>query len=808
MPMWLRQLPQDIRFGVRSFLRTPGFTTLAVLSLALGIMATTAMYSVIHAVVLDPFPYKDVDALMSVKSWNPKQQGFRTYYTTDEFLEFAERSTIFDGVVASTISDVLWTEDGDPQRLRGNYGTPNTFLVMGVPALVGRTYLPDDARTDAAPVVVLGYRFWQRQFGGDRSVVGRQLRLNDQVRTVVGVMPKRFMWRGADVYLPITFERGQVVEGVRTVHLLGRLKPGVNDAQAEADLLPIVRDIVAKMPSQSPAEWRAGLLSFKETFPSSIRNNLWVLFGAVGLLLLIACANVSNLLLSRAAGRQREMAVRSALGGSRWRMVRQLLTESALLALAGGVLGVALAYGALQVILTLVPPNTIPDESEVAVNLPVLLFTLGVSAATSLIFGLAPALHTVGDLMNPLRSSGRSVTGGTAQALLRRSLVVGAVALSIMLMVGASLMIRTVLAVGRVGLGFQADRVLTLRVPLPERKYPDVARRVLFFEELLPSIASVPGVTAAAVNTNTHPFGNFGWNVEVPGSTANNQPVVWHQISADYTKALGISLVKGRLFTTEEVKARRQIALVNEAFARTRLEGADAVGRVVRMPRLTQPPVGLADDRVEIVGVVHDTLNRGMTDALQPEIYLPYSLAAMANRVVVQTAGDPAAVTRAVVERVYAVDRDQPVTDIRTVESFLNDFIYAGPRFNVVLLSVFAALGLALAVVGVYGVMAHTVAQQTREIGVRIALGADPGSVGRMIVRSGASLLLMGVGLGLVGSVFGARLLARQIWNVSPFDPISFAAASIVLVAAGLQACVWPAWRASRTQPIVALRQE
>ena len=808
MPMWLRQLPQDIRFGVRSFLRTPGFTTLAVLSLALGIMATTAMYSVIHAVVLDPFPYKDVDALMSVKSWNPKQEGFRTYYTTDEFLEFAERTTIFDGVIASTISDVLWTEDGDPQRLRGNYGTPNTFLVMGVPALVGRTYLPDDARTDAAPVVVLGYRFWQRQFGGDRNVVGRQLRLNDQVRTVVGVMPKRFMWRGADVYLPITFERGQVVEGVRNVHLLGRLKPGVNDAQAEADLLPIVRDIVGKMPSQSPAEWRAGLLSFKETFPSSIRDDLWVLFGAVGLLLLIACANVSNLLLSRAAGRQREMAVRSALGGSRWRMVRQLLTESALLALAGGVLGVALAYGALRVILTLVPPNTIPDESEVAVNLPVLLFTLGVSAATSLIFGLAPALHTVGDLMNPLRSSGRSVTGGSAQALLRRSLVVGAVALSIMLMVGASLMIRTVLAVGRVGLGFQADRVLTLRVPLPERKYPDVARRVLFFEELLPSIASVPGVTAAAVNTNTHPFGNFGWNVEVPGSTANNQPVIWHQISADYTKALGISLVKGRLFTPEEVKARRQIALVNEAFERTRLQGADAVGRVVRMPRLTQPPVGLADDRVEIVGVVHDTLNRGLIDALQPEIYLPYSLAAMANRVVVQTAGDPAAVTRAVVERVYAVDRDQPVTDVRTVESFLNDFIYAGPRFNVVLLSVFAALGLALAVVGVYGVMAHTVAQQTREIGVRIALGADPGSVGRMVVRSGASLLLMGVGLGLVGSVFGARLLARQIWNVSPFDPISFAAASIVLVAAGLQACVWPAWRASRTQPIVALRQE
>ena len=267
MPMWLRQLPQDIRFGVRSFLRTPGFTTLAVLSLALGIMATTAMYSVIHAVVLDPFPYKDVDALMSVKSWNPKQQGFRTYYTTDEFLEFAERSTIFDGVIASTISDVLWTEDGDPQRLRGNHGTPNTFLVMGVPALVGRTYVPDDARTDAAPVVVLGYRFWQRQFGGDHSVVGRQIRLNDQVRTVVGVMPKRFMWRGADVYLPITFERGQVVEGVRTVHLLGRLKPGVTDAQAEADSRQSFATSSGRCRRSSPDEWRAGTLLVQGNIP-------------------------------------------------------------------------------------------------------------------------------------------------------------------------------------------------------------------------------------------------------------------------------------------------------------------------------------------------------------------------------------------------------------------------------------------------------------------------------------------------------------------------------------------------------------
>jgi predicted permease len=809
MLTWFYQWLQDLRFGIRTFVRTPGFTTLAVLSLALGIMATTAMYSVIHAVVLDPFPYKDVDALMSVRVWDPAQRGYRTGYTTDQFLEIAGRNTIFEGTIASTISDILWTGDGDPQRLRGNYGTPDTFLVMGVPALLGRTYLPDDGRPEGVPVVVLGYRFWQRQFGGDPSVVGRHLRLNDKVRTVVGVMPKRFMWRGADVYLPVVFARGTVVEGVRNVHLLGRLKPGVTEAQAEADLNPIIADLARKEPAQFPQTWRVGLLSFKETFPSSIRGDLWVLFGAVGLLLLIACANVSNLLLSKAAARQREMAVRAALGGSRGRLLRQLLTESLILAVAGGVAGTALAYGALRAILTLVPPNTIPDESEVAVNLPVLFFTLMISAVTSVIFGLAPALHTcTRDLANPLRSSGRSVAGGAAQALLRKSLVVGAVALSIMLMVGASLMIRTVLAIGRVELGFRPDRVLTLRVPLPERKYPEPARRVLFFQEALRSIATVPGVTAAAVNTTAHPFGNSGWPVEVPGIPATGQLLVMHQVSEDYTKALGISLVKGRLFTSADIEARRQVALVNQAFERARLERGEAVGRVVRIPRLEQPPIDASDDAVEIVGVVGDTLNRGVVDELLPEIYLPYSLLGAANRVVVQTGGDPASLTRAVVERIYKIDPDQPVTEVGTIETFLNDFVYAGPRFNVVLLSVFAGLGLALAVVGVYGVMSHAVAQQTREIGVRIALGAEPGSVARMVVKSGAVLLLAGIGLGLAGSVFTARLLAQQIWQVSTFDPLSFAAVSAVLLVAGLQACAWPAWRAARTQPIVALRQE
>jgi predicted permease len=800
----------DLRYAFRQLLKNPGFSAVAVLTLALGIMATTAMYSVIYAVVLDPFPYKDVDKLMSVKVGDPAQQGYRTGYSTDQFIEIAERSSIFEGVIASTISDIVWTGDGDPQRLRGNYGTPNTFQVMGVPPLLGRTILPADGAPDAEPVCVLGYRYWQRQFGGDPGVVGRRLRLNDKVRTVVGVMPKRFMWRGADVYLPIVFERGRVVEGVRGVHLLGRLKPGVTQAQAEADLRPIIEDLKKREPSQFPDKWRVGLLSFKQSFPSSIRENLWILFGAVGLLLLISCANVSNLLLSKASARQKEMSVRSALGASRARPVRQLFTESLMLALAGCVVGIALAFGGLPAILTLVPPNTIPDESEIALNTPVLLFTLMVSAVTSIVFGLAPTLHICGrGLANSLRETGRGVAGNIRQALVRKALVVGEVALSLMLLVGASLMIRTFLAVQNIDLGFRADRLLTMRVPLSEQLYPDPQRRAAFFQELLGRVSALPGVKAVGLNTSVHPLGNWNAPVDVVGSAQEDtRPVVIHQINSDYTRALGISLVRGRLFAEVEVNNEQHLALANESFVRNRLEGRDPLGQTVRIPRIKQPPFAIEDDSFQIVGVVKDTLNESLTDQVMPEIYLPFTLLGFANRVVTLTQADPASVSRAVISQVYAIDRNQPVTDVRTIETVLNDGIYAGPRFNLALFSVFAGLGLTLAIIGVYGVMSNSVAQQTHDIGVRMAIGATPNNIAGMIVKRGTRLLLAGIVLGLTGGLFAARLLSRQIWNVSPFDPVSFSAVSLILLLAGLLACLWPARRAARIDPMEALRCE
>jgi predicted permease len=807
--IWFEQFVRDVHFGIRNLMKSPGFTATAVFSLAVGIMATTAIYSVLRAVVLDPFPYKDVDRLMSVRVANAAARGSRTGYSVDQFLEIAERNRIFEGTIASTISDVLWTGEGDPYRLRGNHGTFNTFEVMGVPPLIGRTPTAADARPGAEPVVVLGYRFWQRQFGGDRGVLGRQLRLNDNVRTVIGVMPKRFMWRGADVYLPLVFERGRIVEGVRNVHLLGRLKPGVTDAQAEADLTPIIADLKKREPSQFPEQWRVGILPFTETFPSGITRDIWVLFGAVALLLLIACANVSNLLLSKVTSRQREMTVRAALGANRRRLVRQLLTESFILALAAGAIGTILAYAGLPAILALVPPGTIPDESEITLNTSVLLFALAVSAATSIVCGLAPALQSSGtDLVTSLREAGRGLAGGSRQAVLRKTLVVVEVALAFMLLAGSSLLVRTYAAMQNVDLGFRAEQLLTLRIPLPARTYPDAPRRIAFFQDLLPRVGSVAGVRAVGLNTGLHPLGNMSAAVELDGQPSNPEPVIVHNVNAEYTAALGIRLVHGRLLTDADVNGAQHLALVNERFVRTRLEGRAALGQVVRLPRLKEPPFSLTDHTFHIVGVVHDTLNRGLADPVMPEMYLPFTITGVANLLAVRTHSDAASVRGAVIGQVYAIDKNQPVTEVKALDLLLKESEYATPRFNLTLLSVLAAVGLILAIVGVYGVMSNAVAQQKHEIGVRMALGASAGTIARMVIARGSWLLLVGMAIGLIGAFAVARLLARQVWNVPPFDPLAFTAVSLILLVAGLQACLWPARRAARIDPIVALRDE
>jgi putative ABC transport system permease protein len=530
----------------------------------------------------------------------------------------------------------------------------------------------------------------------------------------------------------------------------------------------------------------------------------------VGLLLVIACVNVSNLLLSRASARQREMAVRAALGARRSRLLRQLLTESLLLAVPGSALGIVLAYVGLTAIIALVPAGTIPDESEISINSAVLIFTVLISILTAIVFGLAPAWQaSKPELAKSLKDARGAISGGRGQVHVRNGLVVAEVALSVMLLVGATLMMRTLLALQDVDLGIRTDRLLTLRIPLPDQRYPDPARRIVFFRELLERVKAVPGVTAAGLNTGMHPFGNWGLPVDVAGRGQQDaRPAVVHQVSGEYTETLGIALLQGRLFTDADLYGRRHVAVVNQAFVRRYFTGQEPLGRGVHIPRMLTPPFNLTDGSFQIVGLVRDTLNRSLRNEVQPELYMPYTVTGLADRLVVLTQADPATVTNAVRSQVYALDKDQPVTEVRTMQAMLDNFVFSGPRFSLVLFSVFAALGLALAVIGVYGVISHAVSRRKQEIGVRIALGASFSQIVRMILSSGLMLIGAGIVLGLAGSAAAAKILQQMIWKVSPFDPLSFAVVAGILLMVGLQACLWPAFRAARVDPVSVLRCE
>jgi putative ABC transport system permease protein len=798
-------LLRDLRFSARGLAKNPGFTAITAVSLALGIGGSTAMYSVIYGVILDPFAYRDVDRLVSVQVQDSRGRSNGSYYAIDPFVEIAERNTVFTGVIASTWSDVTMLGEGDPQRLRGNHCTMNTFDVMGVPPLIGRATSSADALPGAAPIVVLGYKFWQRQFAGSRGVVGRKLTLNGKVRTVIGVMPPRFMWRGADVYLPDVFRRGQDIEGEHEFHLLGRLKPGVTEAQAVSGLQPIFEDLRRTDPNEFPEKFHLRLQTFKETFPSGITEALWILFGAVGLLLLISCVNVSSLLLSRMASRQKEVAIRSAVGASRSRLIGQFLSETLVLALCGGMLGVAAAYGALRGIIAMVPPNTIPDEAEISLNAPVLWFTLAVSLAVALLVGLLPALQfSRRDIMSSLREAVRTTAGSAGR--LRNALVVGEVALSLMLLVGASLMIRTLISIQATDLGIHRDRILTLRIPFSSERYPTAQRRIAFLQDVVRRVDGVPGVLAAGINTGMPPLFNWTLGVEIPGKVRpESSPVVLQQVNQKYAQAMGLALLHGRFLSTQDVGAKLHNAVVNQEFVRRYLAGADSLGSTVHLPRLRGAPLNVADDSFQIVGVIRDSVNRINTGETLPEIYVAYTVAGVADRLYVLGSVRPESLDRAVREQVYAADRGQPVTDVRTLETMLDDYVYSRPRFNLLLFSVFAGLGLLMALLGVHGVIANSVAQRTREIGIRLALGARYSQVIGMVLRLAAQLLAIGIVLGVIFSLASARVLKGLVQNVSTIDAYSLLSVIALLFATGLLASFWPARKAARVDPVKAL---
>jgi predicted permease len=802
----LTELWQDLRAGVRAIGRSPGFALTAVLSLALGIGATTTIFSVVHAVVMDPFPYRDPDRLVSVSVLGPDGRGNWSTYTIDEYVALSESAAPFEAVIASTITDVEVTGTGAPERLRGNYVSLNTFAVMGVAPLVGRTAGAADGQPGAAPVAVLGHRFWQRQFGGDPGVVGRTLRLNGTLRQVIGVMPRRFMWRGADVYLPTAYRRGSPVDGVRTVHVMGRLRPGVSPARVESELRPLIASFRSVAPERFPAEFRLHTESFSETFASDLGPVLGVLLAAVGLLLLIACGNVSNLQLARATAREREMALRASLGASRWRLVRQLLTESAVLAVAGVALGVALARFSLWAVTAVIPPGTIPDESHVRLNTPVLLFALGIAAASTLLFGLAPAWRLARtDAAQALRD-GRSAGAGARHARLRGILVAAELALALVLLVGTGLMARTLLGMQQVALTFDPARVLTMRLPLPDTRYPTPGDRFRFIQALLDRVQALPGVASASVDSGLPFLGARGTRVTVAGQPPDERSVLVHETTERYFDIQRLTVRSGRRLDHADVATTRRVGVVNRAFADRYFGSASPVGQSVRLEYLGRPPLSDPNPSVEVVGVIDDVRNVGVRP-LVPEIYVPVGLNGSLAYVIVEGRVPPASLERVIRAQVTALDPEQPVTDVRTLDVVIDEGLYARPRFSLLLLGTFAAAGLILAVVGVYGIMAYTVAQQRTEIGVRMALGASRRDVLRLVLGRGGRLVAAGTAAGIALALGATQLLRAQLWGTSTHDPLAYGVVTAMLAGAALAACLAPALRAARTTPMAALRE-
>jgi putative ABC transport system permease protein len=589
--------------------------------------------------------------------------------------------------------------------------------------------------------------------------------------------------------------------------LTARRRAGVGDAQAQADLDPIIRDLAQKSPGTFPAKWKIELITFKNTFESSLNQTLWILFGAVGLLLLIGCANVSNLLLARAAGRQREMAMRAALGASRIRIVRQLLTESLLLGAIGAALGVAGSYGALQGILAVIPQDVLPAESEVVLNAPVLLFSVVLTFAATVLFGLAPAWHASREtLANPLKEASRN----RGSRWMRSALVTVELSLAIVLLSVAGLFLKTLVAIYNAPMAVEVRNRLIMVVPLQEQKRTSPEARAAFVTRMLESIRATPGVVAASINTGVHPLGAWDFPVEIPGSpNVDKRPVDFHQVDDGYLKTTGIKLRRGRFLEAADVASRRNVVVVNEEFVKRYFAGQEALGKQVKAWRLKMAPFNVANDVFEIVGVAENALFGMVDGAPNPEMYVPHSITGLANVLTIHTAGsDPMRAAQPVRRAIYALDGTQFVDVTKPLTTLIDDYAYAQGRFQLWLMGAFAIVGLALAVIGVYGLLAHVVVQQRREFGVRMALGATFGTILRLVFARGARLILAGLVVGVVVSVLLLRQFGAKLGVANPLDAQALAAACGVLALAALAACLFPALRAARVAPAEALRAE
>jgi putative ABC transport system permease protein len=818
---WEDEMIQDLRYGLRMLRKNPGFTAIAVITLALGIGANTAIFSVVNAVLLRPLPYPDSGRLAmvwqkyTIRGWGLVPVSY------PNFVAIREQSQVFEDLSATSYYLYNLTADDSPERLMGMRVSDNFFSVLGVSPAIGRVILPEEDRTGTQRVVILSHGLWQRRFGSDAGIVGKSLALNGEAYTVAGVMPPDFQypppfnitmastWYSmpkADLWVPLPKAATQTSVGSRNYHLIGRLKPGVSPAQAQAEMNAIAGRLEQQYPGPNTG-LELSLTTLFEQVVGSVRQALWILFGVVGFILLIACANVANMLLTKASGRRRELAVRLAVGASRLRLIRQLLIESLMLASLGGVLGILLANWGCKLLIA-INPEKLPRIMEIQLNWYALCFTAAVTLLTGIIFGLMPALQASKlDLNESLKEGGRSATGGFTGSRSRQLLVVGEVALSLVLLIGAGLLLRSFATLIAVDPGFNPERLLTLNLTLTGTNYGTQNQQTGFYQQLLQRIEHLPGVEAVgAVNSLplTGDAGNSGLTIEGrPPVSPNERPhPAYRVINPDYFRALGIPLQRGRAFTIGDASGSPLVAIINQSAARVFWPNEDPLGKRIR-PDIVPP-----DQWLTIVGVVSDVRHASLNVAPQPEVYWPF-LQNPDRRInlLIRTTADPLNLAGAVRSEIRAIDRALPVSNLKSMDELLSDSV-AQWRFYTLLLTAFAAVALLLAIVGLYGVISYAVSQRTHEIGIRMALGASPRDVLRLIINHGLVLTLAGVGLGLAAALGLTRVLKNLLFHVSTTDPAIFVGIVLLLAGVASLACYLPARRATKVDPITALRDE
>jgi len=808
----MNSIIKDLRFALRSLLKHRAFTVIAVVTLALGIGGSTSIFTVVDAALIRGLPYKSPDRLYHLWEKTPQEKFSKREFSYPDYQDYEKNNVFEGGLAAYTGGGALLSSSGEPESIGAPRASANFFSVLGVDPVLGRTFQAGEDQPNGPRVTVLTYGFWQRRFGGDPGIVSRALTINGESYTVIGVLPASFQFalRNNDLWLPYQPTENQLTRRfMHGTNLIGRLKPGLGPSEAQSELT-VIASRIEQEHNGSHAGTTAYLVPLQEEMVGTVRPILMVLLAAVGFVLLIACANVASLLLTRSLARQKEVAIRAALGASRWRVIRQLLTESLLLSLIGGAAGLLIAYWAVPALISWIPQsqlNAMPFLKSLGLNTGILAFSFGLSLFTGLVFGLAPALQSTKlDLNEALKEGGRQMAAGASHRL-RSAMVVTEIALAVVLLVGAGLMMKSLLRLLQTNVGFNTENVLTMTVVLPPSKYTDPNKQVGFNDQLRQRVQSLPGVAGAGtVNIlplnagNTTRFYVDGDPIPPPGKETESNT---RTVSDDYFKSLGVPLLAGRMFDTRENPNSPQVVIIGKTIADRLFPGRDPVGKRLRY-------AGVQQDPIEIVGVVGDIKITGLDEAVKPVLYYSFrQFPGTAANLVARTNGDPNALASAVRNEVRNLEPEAAILNVRTMDEMIAQTPASFMRrFPALMISIFAGVALLLASIGIYGVVSYSVSQQTHYIGVRMALGARPSDILRMVLKQGLVLALLGVGIGVLAALGLMRLLSSLLYEVSTNDVSTFAIVTSALFVVALLACYVPARRATKVDPLVALRYE